>query len=61
MQDECEWGGLIVTAIIVFVVLILIAKFGKDVGLKILKLAKMPIVHLGWLKKYFSGNTGHSD
>ena len=33
----------------------------KDVGLKILKLAKMPIVHLGWLKKYFSGNTGHSD
>ena len=33
----------------------------KDVGLKALKLAKMPIVHLGWLKKYFSGNTGHSD
>ena len=29
MQDECEWGGLIVTAIIVFVVLILIAKFGN--------------------------------
>ena len=25
----------------------------KDVGFKILKLAKMPIVHLGWLKKYF--------
>ena len=35
--------------------------FSKDVGFKVLKLAKMPIVHLGWLKKYFSGNTGHSD
>ena len=33
----------------------------KDVGFKVLKLAKMPIVHLGWLKKYFLGNTGHSD
>ena len=33
----------------------------KDVGLKTLKLAKMPIVHLGWLKNYFSGYTGHSD
>ena len=36
-------------------------KFYKDVGLKALKLAKMPIVHLGWLKNYFSGYTGHSD
>ena len=27
--QECDWGGLIVTAILVFVALFLIAKFGN--------------------------------